>query len=351
MMKNIVFCADGTWDKTNNKTNVYRLYKALPTTAGQLPFYDDGVGTNGLAVDRLLGGAFGVGLFQKIKEGYTRIAHIYEKDDDIFLFGFSRGAYTARSLAGMIAVCGLPTQNWDDNFVDTAFEAYRNKDQRESLLAKLKDCGMYNAKLKMVGVWDTVGSLGIPAVFGGIDIRSYTFLDTSLHENVLNAYHALAIDERRCEFPATLWNAPFKPSQTVEQVWFCGVHSDVGGGYPAENGASQGLTDITLGWMMSKACALGLNVNRDVQNQYAVPLDAKYALDTLHESWNPLWGFPSRRTIDAKASIADSVIIRCQHHDGWQPKNLELQNGMPASHYTIERVVMQPIAAAAPGTL
>jgi uncharacterized protein (DUF2235 family) len=347
MAKNIVFCCDGTWDKTTNKTNVYRLYKALPTTAAQMPFYDDGVGADGLPVDRLLGGAFGTGLFQKVKDAYAKIAHVYEEGDEIFLFGFSRGAYTARSLAGMIAICGLPSQDWDDALVETAFEAYREKNEREALLAKLTGCHMYNAKLKMVGVWDTVGALGIPAIFGGVDVLLYGFLDTSLHEDVLNAYHALAIDERRMEFPATLWTSPPKPGQTIEQVWFCGVHSDVGGGYPIQTGDSEGLADITLSWMMSKAAALGLNVNPDVQKQYSLPVDAKFALDTLHESWNVLWGFPKRRPIAANASIADSVVIRCQHNDGWQPKNLELQNGIPAAHYMVARVVTEPALVAA----
>lgn len=345
MSKNIVFCSDGTWDKPMNKTNVYRLYKALPTTAAQIPFYDDGVGSDGLQVDQFLGGAFGLGLFEKVKDGYTKIAHVYEQDDDIFLFGFSRGAYTARSLAGMVAVCGLPTKEWDDALVDTAFDAYRNKNgNRQQLLAKLDTCAMYNAKIKMVGVWDTVGSLGIPAIVGGVDPQLFGFLDTGLHEDVLNAYHALAIDERRVEFPATQWKAPFKPTQHVEQVWFCGVHCDVGGGYPAENGTGTGLADITLSWMMSKACGLGLNVNTDVQKQYSLPMDAKFALDTLHESWTPLWGFPTRRPIDANASISDSVVVRCQHHDSWTPGNLTLESGLPCSQYSVTRVVSQGAA-------
>lgn len=340
MPKNIAFCSDGTWDRTTNKTNVYRLYKALPVTAGQIPFYDDGVGADGLLVDRIAGGAFGVGLFEKIKDGYTKVAHVYEQDDNLFLFGFSRGAFTARSLAGMIAVCGLPTKNWDDSLVETAFQAYRSKgSDRENLLAKLAGCDMYNAKIKMVGVWDTVGSLGIPAVVGAVDPIGFGFLDTSLHEDVLNAYHAMAIDEKRAEFPATLWQGPFAQAQNVEQVWFCGVHSDVGGGYPAQDGSGTGLADITLAWMMSKASKLGLQINPDVQEQFTLPLDAKYALDTLHESWTPLWGFPRPRHIDSNASIADSVIIRSQHQNGWTPKNLQLQNGIPASHYSITRVV------------
>src|SRR5437763_4901874 len=131
MSKRIALCADGTWDNADKRTNVYKLYKALPVGADQMPFYDDGVGADGDPVWKLLGGAFGTGLWQKIKDGYTKIAHVYEAGDSLFLFGFSRGAYTARSLAGMIAVCGLPTKNFTDDLVDTAFHAYRQKDKRQ----------------------------------------------------------------------------------------------------------------------------------------------------------------------------------------------------------------------------
>src|SRR5579884_1692366 len=195
MSKKIVLCADGTRDKTTNRTNVYRLYKALQNSADQVAFYDDGVGADGLPVDRLVGGAFGTGLWAKVKQGYTEIAHVYEQGDDLFLFGFSRGAYTARSVAGMIAACGLPTKNFDNSMVDSAFDAYRNKDQRANLLAQLNQkYEIFTPKIKMVGVWDTVGSLGIPAIFGGVSQLVYGFLDTALNPNVLNAYHALAID-------------------------------------------------------------------------------------------------------------------------------------------------------------
>lgn len=180
-----------------------------------------------------------------------------------------------------------------------------------------------------------------------MDVLLYGFLDTTLHEDVLNAYHAVAIDERRIEFPATLWTSAPKPGQTIEQVYFCGVHSDVGGGYVMQNSDSEGLADITLSWMMSRGSALGLIVDQDVQKRYSLPIDPKYALDTLHESWTVLWGFPKRRTIAQNATIADSVVIRCQHHDGWQPKNLVLQNGLPGANYTVARVVTQPAAVAA----
>ncbi|HZK80884.1 MAG TPA: DUF2235 domain-containing protein, partial [Humisphaera sp.] len=102
MSKRIVFCADGTWDDTANNTNVYKLFKAALTCSDQIPYYDDGVGADGNPLQKLSGGALGEGIFQKIKDGYSKIAQVYEPNDEIFLFGFSRGAYTARSLAGMI---------------------------------------------------------------------------------------------------------------------------------------------------------------------------------------------------------------------------------------------------------
>jgi hypothetical protein len=99
MSKRIVLCTDGTWDNTANNTNAYKVSKSLTTSADQVGFYDDGVGVNGAPIEQLIGGAFGTGLFQKVKDGYTQVAHLYEQDDPIFLFGFSRGAYTARSIA------------------------------------------------------------------------------------------------------------------------------------------------------------------------------------------------------------------------------------------------------------
>jgi len=348
MSKRIAFCADGTWDTSANKTNVYSLYNALQPSASQAVFYDDGVGSDGLPLEKLTGGAFGLGLYKKIKDAYTQISLIYEKGDEIFLFGFSRGAYTVRALAGMIAVCGLPTANFTDADVETAFEAYRNKDQRPALLAHLNaTCNLFDAKLTMVGVWDTVGSLGIPAIFGGVSPLIYGFLDTALHPDVLNAYHAMAIDERRVEFPATLWTPPNPPvpGQTIEQVWFCGVHCDVGGSYPDDpNGTA--LSDITLAWMMSKASALGLEFVADVASKYALPMDPKYALDQKHESWNPLWAFPRPRDIDQASTIADSVFVRCQHDSSYRPGNLSFNDGQLALSYGKAHVVTQAALAA-----
>ncbi len=348
MSKRIVFCSDGTWDSSAKNTNVYKLYKALQTTAGQVPYYDDGVGSDGLPIERLVGAAFGFGLYQKIKDGYSKIAQVYEAGDEVFIFGFSRGAYTARSLAGMIAVCGLPTENFTDQVVETAFQAYRNKDQRPQLLAELNNMSnMFDAKLSMVGVWETVGALGIPAIFGGVSPLIYGFLDTALHPDVLHAYHAIAIDERRSEFPATLWKDP-QNGQVLEQVYFAGVHSDVGGSYPEDpNGTT--LADLTLAWMMSKASDLGLEFVPAVAANYALPMDPKFALDTKHESWNLLWAFPKRRSIADGSTLADSVSVRCGNDNSYRPPNLKLVDGIPDPSYATEPVVTQTAAALSAG--
>ncbi len=343
MSKRIIFCCDGTWDDKQDATNVYKLFKAIPLAADQIAFYDDGVGSDGNPIDKLLGGAFGDGLFQKIKHGYTKIAHVYEQGDEVFIFGFSRGAFTARSLAGMIAICGLPTGTFDNNLTDAAFQAYRNRDkaQRAALLATVNaKYAMFNAQIKMIGVWDTVGSLGIPALFGQVDPLIYGFLDTSLHSNVLNAYHALAIDERRNEFPPTLWTPPVTPipDQILEQVWFSGVHCDIGGGYP-----ETGLADTTLSWMMSKAKNLGLQFAETVWAQYA-SLDAKYALDQIHESWNLGWGFPNSRTIANNSIVSNSVVIRRQYDNSYQPENMTNHDGAQVATYQTVQVVMEPPA-------
>lgn len=345
MSKRIAYCADGTWDRASKQTNVYKLYKAVLTTGDQIPLYDDGVGSDGSPLVMLLGGAFGTGLWQKIKEGYTKIAHVYEQGDDIFIFGFSRGAFTARSLAGMIAVCGLPTKNVTDDLVDKAFDAYRDRLNRAEKLQKLAPWNMFAADIKMVGVWDTVGSLGIPAVFGGVDPILYGFLNTGLNPKIKNAFHAMAIDERRAEFMPTLWSGTPAADQHVEQVWFTGAHSDVGGGEDDAAPGLQELSDIPLSWMIDKARGLGLQVDEKIAQQYAHPLDSKYALNKFHESWNLGWGIPARRHIEQNATIANSVLVRCLLDPDWRPSNLNFVNGSLAPSYSFVSVVSQPAAA------
>lgn len=344
MPKNIIICTDGTWDNASEDTNVVKMSRMLLRTSQQVVFYDDGVGVDGTPLEKLTGGAFGDGIFQKVKNGYSQIAQVYDQGDNLFLFGFSRGAYTARSVAGMIASCGLPTGGFDDNLVDTAFNAYRNPDQRAAILATLGRYNLFDAKIKMVGVWDTVGALGIPALFGGVE-ADYEFLSTSLHPDVLNAYHAMSIDERREEFPATLWQVPVPPvpNQTLVQVYFTGVHCDVGGGYPETQ-----LSDITFGWMASQADALGALFNEAALSPYE-SIGAANTLGMKHESWEPVWGIPRERTIDPAANLGNSVSIRYGTDPTYRPTNLAVNGGAFASSYGTVPVVSEtpPVAPSA----
>ena len=346
MSKRVVaFCADGTWDKATSRTNVYKLFKTVVTSGDQLPLYDDGVGADGAALVMVLGGAFGTGLWKKIREGYTQIAHVYEPGDDLYLFGFSRGAFTARSLAGMIAICGLPVKSFTDNMVNLAFDAYRDKLNRQEKLQKLAPWDMFAADMKMVGVWDTVGALGIPAAIGHIDPIAYGFLDTSLNPKIKNGFHAMAMDERRAQFMPTLWTGTPTADQHVEQVWFTGAHSDIGGGEPDDVNGVKELSDIALSWMINKARGLGVTFDETAAAQYAAPLDPQYALGKFHESWNILWGIPVRRHVAKDAVIANSVVVRCQQDADWHPSNLSFVSGAVAPGYSVVPVVGQASTA------
>jgi uncharacterized protein (DUF2235 family) len=343
MAKRIVFCADGTWDAPGTNTNVYLIYKALTVSAEQVTYYDDGIGANATGLNRVLQGAFGQGLFQKIQDGYTTIAHVYEPGDQIYLFGFSRGAYTARSLAGMIANCGLPSGSFTDDCVAQAFAAYRNPANRASILAGLGSCGLTNATIQMVGVWDTVGSLGIPAIFGGVDESQYGFLDTSLHPDVQSAYQALAIDEARAQFPATLWTSAPAPGQTLVQVWFSGCHGDVGGGTPQGGPVDNGtrLCDITMGWMIANAQAQGLVFDPAAIAPYGSFI-AQTALDALNETWTPVYGPQKLRPVPANSSLSNSVALRLQYALTYSPGNLTLNSGALGSDYAQINVIQAP---------
>lgn len=340
MAKRIVYCADGTWQAPVNNTNVYRIYKALTVTSDQVTFYDDGVGADATGLDRVLEGAFGQGILQKIQDGYTKIAHVYEPGDEIFLFGFSRGAYTARSLAGMIAICGMPSGTFSDDCITQAFAAYRDPVNRASILAGLTACGLVTATIRMVGVWDTVGSLGIPAIFGEVDEKTYGFLDTGLHPNIKNAYHCLAVDEKRAQFPVTLWTSAPAPGQTIEQVWFSGCHGDVGGGTAQAGGVDAGtrLCDITLGWMAAKAQALGLTMDPAVAAQFET-LPAKFALDAIRESWTPVDGPQHQRPVAPDATVSNSVAVRVKYALTYTPGNLTLNDGELGDGYSRVTVV------------
>ncbi len=254
--KRIVICCDGTWNTPDTPTNVTKFSRAiLPYSEQGIPqvvFYDQGVGTHN-TLDKWLGGAFGKGVEQNVLDAYRFIAHNYQAGDELFMFGFSRGAYTARALTGMLHTIGILAKS-ELHQLQQAYRYYRTKpSRRRSEQYSLNP----RPEIQFLGVWDTVGALGAPTPILQKLTRSWVgFFDTKLCPEVKNAYHALALDERREVFEPALWTGNTAPGQTVQQVWFAGCHSDVGGGYE-----ESGLSDITLLWMKEKAAQVGLSFN------------------------------------------------------------------------------------------
>ena len=323
MAKQIVFCADGTWESPASSTNVYRLYSLLNQNSAQVAFYQTGVGADESGLQHVLEGVFGDGLIAKVKGAYAQVAHSAEQDDLIATVGFSRGAYTARCLAGMLAGCGVPASSgFSDGDVDAIFDAYRDKKNRAAKLAALST-KLMPAHVNAVAVWDTVGALGIPAIFGGIDMDKYGFLDTTLHPDVKFGFHAVSIDEHRKEFTATLWTGAPAAGQAIEQVWFSGCHGDVGGGCSVTGSVDQQtlLSDITLGWMVRKLAAAGISFT-DAAAQYQALLPAKCSFDKLHETWQPWFGTPTARSVPQDAKLGNSVGIRWKFDLQYRPPNL-----------------------------
>jgi uncharacterized protein (DUF2235 family) len=310
MPKNIVYFSDGTGnDRAHGfKTNVAKLSdraENMRVSAGgptwqdlsgsvldaevdrpeirQITSYDAGVGTE---MGDLIGRATGSGISRNIQDGYDFIVRFYAPGDRIFLFGFSRGAYTVRSLAGLIGLCGVARRRTSDGsdlrhdtearsrIVSEAYTVYKiGSDQgeagREARLTAAKAFRKTYAYPEhhepsarapyFIGVWDTVRSLGVPLGYKDweLSLWPHRFHDHDLNAYVRYGFHALSIDDRRQQFLPTLWNEPTKAQETgdpvgqvFEQVWFAGVHSDVGGGYE-----DSGLSDITLRWMIDKALA------------------------------------------------------------------------------------------------
>jgi uncharacterized protein (DUF2235 family) len=272
-MKRLVVCCDGTWQelKTEYPSNVVKFAQAVTSVAGdkvpQIVFYDEGVGTEAKST-KLFGGAFGWGLDKNILDCYRFLSLNYVPGDEIYLLGYSRGAYTVRSLAGFIYNSGLVKRQYL-RAIPRAFEIYRDRnihpDDKEAQLFR-KQFGE-RVNITLLGCWDTVGALGVPDQVAFLPIddwvnEKYQFHDTKLSAIIQNALHAVAIDERRKAFDATLMT---KSSSAVhlnlKQVWFCGDHGCIGGGYKTKSG----LSDITLLWMIDEIRRSGLKLELDVQ--------------------------------------------------------------------------------------
>ncbi|KAF2760967.1 hypothetical protein EJ05DRAFT_248065 [Pseudovirgaria hyperparasitica] len=285
--KRLIVCADGTWLNADNglingqlaiPSNVTRISRAIKDVSAdgipQIVYYHFGVGSRGGVVERLLQGTTGEGLDENVREAYSFIANNYTTGDEIFLIGFSRGAFTVRSIAGFMDVIGILTKKGLSGLAEIHQDVKNRRDPDyrpkypdvpfpkkpsaadPTYARELERRGLttLGVRIKAIAVWDTVGSLGLPRVgwLTKVGLQSQqsketSFHDTKLGNNVDNAFQALALDERRSAFAPAIWEKPAGNKTKLRQVWFPGVHSNIGGGED-----DQQLANITLAWMMSQ---------------------------------------------------------------------------------------------------
>lgn len=334
-MKRLVLCFDGTWNTLNPKelTNVVKIANTVslrgPDGTDQVCYYNSGVGSGG-PIDRFVGGVFGAGLKSNVKRALAFLALNYQGEDEIYLFGFSRGAYTARAVAGVLGVAGIPLEigkaeiHWDfyrriaklqsDNR-GRNHESRRYKSnlaQINDLTEKLKAYTNYSpdeVNITCVGVFDTVGSYGVPAGFGLSGLANlFTYWTRAFHSRQIGkkvglGLHAVAIDEMRRPFYPTFWmrtaEEQLPPAQKVEQMWFPGTHSNVGGGWP-----DNGLSDTALAWMISRVTAqTGLAFDDSELLRTVWPCSAA----TLYRT---SWGGPFARVRSILPKPANTLITR-----------------------------------------
>jgi uncharacterized protein (DUF2235 family) len=362
--RKLVLLFDGTWSKPESNTNVERLRRLIAThdAAGnaQLVNYIPGVGvTPGLT--HLLGGAFGYGLAENVLDGYRWLCDAWQPGDELYLFGFSRGAYTARSLGGMLRKCGLLTRAADGRVAEAdiagAYDFYRDTTVKPADAAAVTYRTRHSVEIAIhfIGVWDTVGALGIPATASWFPYARarYQFHDTELSKIVRYAYQALALDEHRADFAPTVWTRnPYTvpPGETptskkaaqidIEQRWFIGAHGDVGGGNACDGAGRTPdlLPDLPLAWLQRKAmaCGLGCTANfspgRDAaagtpRNSYAEFMSGIYKL--FKSPFDRTLGSGINETVD------DSV---------WQRWRVDASYRSPALAQALARAVVAPPA-------
>ncbi len=345
-MKRIIICSDGTWNKPNNiengflvRSNVQKIFEVIAKSDGhikQIKHYDNGVASIGSAFTRAINGAIGIGLEENIINAYKFIIWNYEPGDELYLFGFSRGAYTVRSLAGLIRRCGI-LKNQDLCLIEEAYSIYRDR-SKESNVGEPKSVNFIaqnsypNPEIKFLGVWDTVGALGIPHTsFRMRNRKRYKFHDLTLSSTIKHAYQAMAIDERRGLFDVNLWKQSKRAideniHQHVEQRWFAGVHCEVGGGYHEEQ-----LSDLPLLWMIHNAQHSGLFIDMDLavtNNDFPVFL-APDICAKPHDSLTFIFRLSSiitrkiGRENGFNECIDASVLERIRQLDGYDPVNVK----------------------------
>jgi len=315
VMTNIVICCDGTGNSpdSENPTNVVHVYDLTNKEEdGQRVFYDAGIGTGGWEYNDGTGfvsmsdQATGNGLQKNVEDAYRFIMEHFREGDKIFLIGFSRGAFTVRALAGMLYKCGL-LQPGNDQLIEHVSRVYNSEGNDESA-AQFKARFCRPCLVHFIGVWDTVGSLLLSA--------GRRFHDTRLNPEVTFAYQALAIDERRDKFPPSLWDEEnISQGQIIQQVWFAGAHSDVGGW-----DKDRSLSNIALRWMLGKAVDCSLEVDEDrVAKLHGDPCGPIH--DSSEEGF---WAFLRKevRAIRPGALIHQSVYDRMKRDTSYRPSNL-----------------------------
>ncbi len=323
--KKIVICCDGTWNKPEvirnpkryRPTNVLRLARSVLTADNdgrhQVIYYDSGVGTDGGIGHRIVGGATGYGLSSRIIKAYRFVCHNYVKGDELYFFGFSRGAYSVRALAGMIGAVGLlKTENL--HTLPTAFHYYNTHPKKRKQLSFydefIANHNTQQVTIKFLGVWDTVGALGLPIPYLQPLTRKWVgFFNTEIGSHIEYGYHALAIDERRGPFKPNLWSKlehnPEQSSSTKDvcQVWFPGSHSDVGGG-----AYDPTLSNEALLWMVNRAIACGLHFQQNFQQEIQRHINRETSkpensLSFFYKGLIPLGVLPHQRVIGNRPKI------------------------------------------------
>ena len=354
--KRLALFLDGTWNQVSDNTNVWR-FRALFSPIGsdgseQRAYYSTGLGTK--FGEKIRGGMFGAGIDTAITSAYEWLMENYQPEDEIFIFGFSRGAYTARSLSGFVSKCGL-LQSGAPLGVNQLYKRYRRPQQRtiRELVAAQSD-GKTDfsfeegwmlrfaqaVPVKFIGVFDTVGALGVPfPILRRIAGSAYPFLNTGLRQNNEYAFHALAIDEHRKAFSPTLWTnvgatgAKPRPIERTEQRWFVGAHANVGGGC-----FSDPLAQLPFQWLSRKAEALGLSFREGfatdpnaaaapISDSYAQFMSGLYRLFTLGRTYYRPIGVPPKDEGEGVTNINEtidaSVFDRWRADKTYRPPQLQ----------------------------
>jgi len=325
MKQRLIVLFDGTWNTREDRTNVERMASVITGTGNdgvpQAKWYDPGPGTDWY--DRIRGGVFGYGVSKNIQQGYRWVADHWSNESELFVFGFSRGAYTARSLVGLIRKSGLVNQGSDD-LVEKAYGLYRRKEIDPDHPQAIAFRSQYSREIgvKFIGVWDTVGSLGVPLTNVPFGRDYYQWHDTALSKIVDYAYHAIAVDEHREDYEATVWTKRKPENKDVEQRWFIGAHANVGGGYKYDR-----LHALPLRWLQEKAVACGLGLKElaivdpsdyraHVTDSYSQILWGLYKVVKLGKRFNRPFGTGVNETVD------DSVWQRWKDIKNYRPPSL-----------------------------